>query len=674
MPRFRDVSHTCRPSDAERVKNRKVRERTIDPAALELLEVAQENNIETTFDRFLAQQPQCKFGTEGICCRFCMKGPCRIKALEGPGSRGICGASAWTIVARSVGLMIITGSASHSEHANHIAMALLEFAEGKTADYSIKDPVKLRNVALKLGVDVEGRNDKEIAHEIAKIGLEDLSRLKNMGESTWLTKSSIPARVEKFRDCNVVPHGIHATISDLCTQAHVGMDNDPVNLVFSAIRVALADVTGQLMATDISDALFGTPKPIVSEANMGVLDEDKVNFVVHGHNPLLSDIIVTTARGMEDEAIKAGAKGLNIVGMCCTGNEVLMRHGIPMLTSYTSQELAIVTGVCDAMVVDVQCIMPSIQKVAECYKTKIITTSDIVKIPGSVHLDFQVDSAVKSAKECIRVAIQAFKARKESNQPVRIPNYKTKIVSGFSLEALFDLFGSVNPENPVKYLTNAIIAGQLKGVIIMAGCNNTKSYQDENHITIMKEMLKNDVLVLTTGCSTYASSKFGLMDPAMVDELCGDGLKKFIHTIEEKSDLSTKLPPTFHVGSCVDNSRAYTLMMKMAEDMGVDTPKVPFVASAPEAMSGKATAIGSWLVAGGWPTHVGAMPPVEGSDLIYSILTQVAADVYGGHFIFEIDPVIGAQKLLSALEYRNWKLQIHMQKAEEFQTTLCQNY
>ncbi|KUO52163.1 MAG: carbon monoxide dehydrogenase [Desulfitibacter sp. BRH_c19] len=674
MPRFRDVDHTCRPSDADRVKNRKVRERTIDPAALELLEVAKENNIETTFDRFIAQQPQCKFGYEGLCCKFCMKGPCRIKALEGPGSRGICGASAWTIAARNVGLMIITGAASHSEHANHIAMALLEYAEGKASDYSIKDPEKLRAVAVRLDVDVEGKNDKEIAHEIAKISIEDLSRLKNMGESTWLTKSSIPERVEKFRQCNVVPHGIHATISDLCTQAHVGMDNDPVNIVFSAIRVALSDAAGEIMATEISDALFGTPKPVVTEANMGVLDKDKVNFVVHGHNPLLSDILVTTAREMEHEAIKAGAKGLNIVGMCCTGNEILMRQGIPILTSYTSQELAIVTGVCDAMVVDVQCIMPTIQKIAECYSTKIITTSDIVKIPGSMHIDYQVESATKNAKECIRIAIEAFKARKESNQPVKIPNHKTKIVSGFSLEALMDLFATVNSENPIKYLNNAIINGQLKGVILMAGCNNTKSYQDENHITIIKEMLKNDVLVLTTGCATYATSKFGLMDPDRVDEFCGEGLKKFIHAIEEKSELSTKLPPTFHVGSCVDNSRAYQLMMKMAEDLGVDTPKVPFVASAPEAMSGKATAIGSWLVAGGWPTHVGSMPPVEGSDLLYSILTQVAGDVYGGYFMFEMDPEIGAQKLLSALEYRNWKLKIHMQKAEEFQTPLCQNY
>ncbi|MEW6621541.1 MAG: anaerobic carbon-monoxide dehydrogenase catalytic subunit [Bacillota bacterium] len=674
MPRFRDLNHTCRPSPVERIKDKKSRERTIEPAALEMLEVARQNNVETAFDRFLAQQPQCKFGYEGICCRFCMKGPCRIKSLEGPGSRGICGASAWTIAARSVGLMIITGSAAHSEHANHLAMALLEYADGKAPDYSIKDPDKLKVVASKLGIDVDGKDIRALAKEIALKAVEDLSRLKNMGEANWLTSSCIPARNEVFRQCNVVPHGIHATISDLCSQAHVGMDNDPVNIVFGAIRVALADINSQLMATDISDIMFGTPQPIISQANMGVLDPDKVNFVVHGHNPLLSDIIVTTAREMNQEALAAGSKGINIVGICCTGNEVLMRHGIPMLTSYTTQELAIVTGACDAMVVDVQCIMPSIQKIAECYHTKIITTSDVAKIPGTIHFDFQVDHAEENAKLCIREAIEAFKERKAMNKPVVIPNYKDKIVSGFSLEALLKLFGAVTPENPIKYLTDAILNSQLKGVILMAGCNNTKSMQDEGHVIIIKEMLKNDVLVLTTGCSTYAAGKFGLMNPENVNSLCGEGLKKFIQKIEEESDLNIKLPPTFHIGSCVDNSRAFNLMMKMAQQLGVDTPKVPFVASAPEAMSGKATAIGSWLVASGWPTHVGSMPPVEGSDLLYSILTQIASDVYGGYFIFEMDPVVGAQKLLNALEYRTWKLRIHRQKAEEFNTKLCQVY
>ncbi|MCR4418859.1 MAG: anaerobic carbon-monoxide dehydrogenase catalytic subunit [Clostridia bacterium] len=674
MPRFRDPTHTARPSDAPRVPERRKRERTIDPAALEMLQKAQEANVTTAFDRFLAQQPQCQFGYTGICCRFCMAGPCRIRSLDGPGSRGICGASVWTIVARSVGLMILTGCASHAEHGNHMAQTLLEMAEGHAPDYSIKDPEKLRRVCRRVGIETEGRGELDLARELAEKALDDFSRLKGMGESTWVATTVTPGRNLKFRTHAVMPHGIHATISDLVTQAHVGMDDDPVNLVFSAIRVGLADYAGMHIATDLSDILFGTPEPVVSEANMGVLDADKVNIVLHGHNPLLSEIIVQAARELEPEAVAAGARGINLVGICCTGNEVLMRQGIPLVTSYASQELAICTGAVDAMCVDVQCIMPAIRSTAECFHTRIITTSDIVKIPGSYHIDYQTTNAARDARTAVRLAIEAFKERRESGRAVYIPQIKNTVVAGWSLEALMRLFAGLNPENPVRALNQAILEGELAGVILMAGCNNLKTFQDNSHITIMKEMLGNNVLVLATGCSAQAAAKLGLMDPARVDELCGEGLKSFLRRLEERADLKVGLPPVFHMGSCVDNTRASDLLMAMANDLGVDTPKVPFVASAPEAMSGKATSIGTWCVALGLPTHVGCMPPVEGSDLIYSILTQIAHDVYGGHFIFEMDPEVAARKLLNALEYRTWKLGVHHQVADRFETRLYQGY
>lgn len=426
------------------------------------------------------------------------------------------------------------------------------------------------------------------------------------------------------------------------------------------------------IATDLSDVLFGTPEPVVSEANLGTLDAEKVNIAVHGHNPLLSEMVVKAAKELEGEATAAGAKGINVVGICCTGNEVLMRRGVPLATSFASTELAIVTGAVDAMIVDVQCIMPSIRQVAECYHTEIITTSPIAKIPGSHHIDFRVENALEDAKKAIRIAIEAYKKR--DGRKVSIPDVKNKVVAGFSLEALMEIFGSVNPDNPISVLTDAIKSGELKGVVLMAGCNNLKTFQDNSHITIARELLKNDVFVLATGCSAHALAKHGLLAPEAVEEYAGEGLKNFLNRLNEKANLSTPLPPAFHVGSCVDNTRAADLLVAMAEELGVDTPKVPFVATAPEAMSGKATAIGSWFVALGVPTHVGSMPPIEGSDLMYSIVTQIAHDVYGGHFIFELDPEVAAKKILNALEYRTWKLGIHRQTAEKFETELCQNY
>lgn len=673
MPRFRDTSLTHRPSNkTPRVIDPKNFKRSVDPAVLEMIDVAKENNVITAFDRVLAQQPQCQFGYKGICCRFCMMGPCRIKSDEGPASRGICGANEWTIVARSVGLMILTGCASHAQHGNHIAHVLHMIAEGHAPDYSIKDPEKLARICKKVGIATEGKGDLALAGELAELALEDFKRLKGEGEATWITKMVTGDRNELYRSHMVMPHGIHATISDLVTQAHVGMDNDPVNLVFSAVRVGLADLAGKWIATDLSDIIFGTPRPVASEANMGVLAPGKVNIVVHGHNPLLSEMIVGAAREMEGEAKAAGATGIQLSGICCTGNEVLMRQGVPIVTSFASQELAICTGAVDAMVVDVQCIMPGLNTVAQCYGTRLITTSDIVKIPGSAHVDYQEATAMENARDVIRQAIEAYKER--GTRPVHIPNVKNKVVAGWSLEAIFELFKTVNPDNPVRVLNDAILSGELKGVILLAGCNNLKTFQDQAHLDITRAMLKNDVFVISTGCHAQACAKAGLMDPAKVDELCGPGLKNFYARITKNAKLEYGLPPVLHVGSCVDNSRAAELLMIMAKDLGVDTPKVPFVASAPEAMSGKATSIGTWAVTIGLPTQVGTMPPVEGSDLIYSILTQIAGDVFGGYFILEPDIEVSIQKLLNALEYRAWKLGVHRQVAEDFEVALCQNW
>ncbi|GAW91833.1 carbon-monoxide dehydrogenase, catalytic subunit [Calderihabitans maritimus] len=222
MPRFRDPEHTCRPSDAERVMDRKNRVRTIDPAAREMLEKAAQDNVITAFDRLVAQQPQCQFGYRGICCRFCMMGPCRIKADEGPASKGICGASAWTIVARSVGTLIATGAASHCEHARHIAHTVLEMAEGKTPDYGVTDGAKLRRVAKRIGLDVEGKSDTDLAREVAEKALEDFSRLPGFGESLWMHTTLNQGRIEKFQECDIMPSGVHGVISDLLAQAHTG--------------------------------------------------------------------------------------------------------------------------------------------------------------------------------------------------------------------------------------------------------------------------------------------------------------------------------------------------------------------------------------------------------------------------------------------------------------------
>lgn len=638
------------------------RNRAIDPAVLEVL--SRELPVDTAYDRYLAQQPQCKFGDTGVCCRVCLQGPCRITPKA---PKGICGATAYTIVARNLVRSALGGASAHSDHSKHILLTLKAMLDGHAPDYSIKSPEKLRAVAERFDIPTEGREDMEILADVVQLGMEDYMRMTG-GKVKWVEKTVTPGRVQKFNDCNIMPTSVFEAIASATAQTHMGMDADPVNLIFKTLEVALADYTGMHIGTDLSDVLFGVPTPVYTEANMGVITPGKVNIAVHGHNPLLSEMIVQAARELEGEAQAAGAEGIQLMGICCTGNEVLMRQGVPPVTNFLSQELPIMTGAIDAMVVDVQCIMPGLQSVAECYNTKIITTAQNAKIPSAHHIDFSEEKALDQAKVAIRLAIDSFNQRK--GKDCIIPSDKNKVVAGFSMEALFDLFSAINADAPIKVVTDALKSGELRGVVLFAGCNNLKVVHDEVHMTMAKELAKNNVLMLATGCVAGSYAKLGILTPEAVEAYAGDGLKAFINRLNDANadKLQGKLPLVFHVGSCVDNTRATNFATAIANDLGVDIPKIPFAASAPEAMSEKAVAIGSWNVAMGFPVHVGVTPPVTGSQLVNGIALQVAHDVYGGYFIWESDGVKAAAKLLEALDYRSWKLKVHEQTAEKFGT------
>jgi len=645
--------------------------RTCDPATVEILERCAECGVETTFDRYQQQTPQCAFGLNGLCCRVCIQGPCRINPKKPHEQRGICGATDYTIVARNIARMVAGGCSCHSDHGRHQALTLLHVAEGHAGDYAIADSEKLRRVAKRIGLEVEGKEDSELAREVALAALEDFGR-HDEKPLTFLWSNITEGRKAKFTHCNIVPTAIDRSVVEIIHQTAMGMDNDPVNIIFGALKTALSDYTGMHIATDISDILFGTPGPVVSRANLGVINPEYVNIAMHGHNPTLSSLVVDAAEALEDEAKAVGAKGVNVVGICCTGNELLMRDGVYLAANQSSQEMAILTGALEGMIVDIQCIAPAVAPLAKCYHTKLMCTTPIVKMPGTHYFDFREETALETAKEMVRLAIKAFKERDPSR--IDIPDHSSEVVAGFSLEALCDLFGKVNPDNPIRVLTEAIDEGEIRGVCLFAGCNNAKQVHDLGHLEVAKELARNDVFMVATGCAAVAYAKHGLMHPDGVEKYAGPGLKKFLKRLEDASDIKPGLPLIFHVGSCVDNSRAHDLQTAMAEEWGVDTPKVPFVASAPEAMHEKAISIGSGCVACGMPTHVGVMPHIEGSQLVYGVATQIAHDVYGGYFIFETDPAEGAKKLLEALDYRTWKLRVHRQTAEKFETPLAASY
>ncbi len=622
--------------------------KSTDPAVQEMIAKAERMNVDTVWDRYEAMQPQCGFGDTGLCCRHCLQGPCRIDPFgEGP-DKAICGASADVMVARGLDRAIAAGTAAHSGHARHLAHTLLKMAEGKAKDYSVKDEAKLRAVATRMNIPVEGRSDNEIALDLAKAALADFGEKDTpvMWAATVVTKD----RVKVLSDLGLVPKGIDYEVSEIMHRTLYGVDADAVNLLLAGLRCGVADLAGCYMGTDLADILFGTPTPVVTEANLGTLKADAVNIAVHGHNPVLSDLMVTVAGDMKKAATSAGASGINMVGICCTGNEVMMRHGIPSCTHSVSQEMALMTGALDAMVVDYQCIMPAVVNVAECMGTTIVTTMDLCKVTGATHVEFSEETAAEKAKEAIDIAIQNFTRRK--NNGVTIPEIKTPVVAGFSVEAIVAALSKVDAEDPLKPVVDNIKAGNIRGVCLFAGCNNVKVPQDKNFTIMARKLLKENVLTVATGCGAGALMRHGFMDPANVDELCGDGLKAVLTAIGEANDLGGPLPPILHLGSCVDNSRAVALAVAVADYLGVDTDKLPVVASAAEAVSEKAVSIGAYAVAAGLPTHVGVMLPVLGSPLVTEVLTDKVKDLTGGYFIVDLDPESAADRLLRAIDER----------------------
>jgi carbon-monoxide dehydrogenase catalytic subunit len=631
--------------------------KSADPAVNQLLDKCAtcEGLPTTMWDRYESMQPQCRFGELGVCCTICLQGPCRINPYGKEPTRGICGATDYTIVSRNLLRRIAAGTAAHSDHGRHIAHTLDALLQGKTDAYSIKSEDKVKAVAKRIGLETEGKDIKQLTREIVDEALKDFSRQHEDEPLTWLRTIITPERLEILNRCDVVPYNIDAVITETMHRTTMGVDADPVPLIFNGVKCAMADLAGEHISTDLSDILFGVPKMTVTETNLGVLKGDHVNLAMHGHNPVLSEVIADMSDEMVEEAKAAGAQGINIVGICCTGNELLVRRGIPLATNFASQEAALITGVVDAMVVDYQCVMPSLGMWAQCYHTQLVSTSNLCRQAGDVHIEFNPETAKEDAKRILRLAIEAFKNRKKED--IEIPDYKETTVVGFSLEQIKEILGTQS-DDPIQYLADQLKGGKIKGIAAMAGCNNLKTCHDDSHLRIARQLLGNDILIVATGCAAGAFVRAGLTTSKGTEEMAGEGLKEFLTTLGKGMGLEEALPPIWHMGSCVDNSRIHDLITAIANKMGVDIKDLPVVASAPEDMSEKAVAIGTWLVATGWPVHVGIVPFIYGSPLVTQIAEHTARDVYGGYFIFETDADEAARRLVNIIKHRRWKLGI----------------
>ena len=595
---------------------------TIAADARAMIERARDEGVTTVWDRLRAQQPQCGYCSLGVSCTTCSMGPCRIDPFgEGP-QRGVCGADADIIVARNLGRAIAAGASAHSDHGRDILEVFAATADEETTGYAIRDEAKLRGLAEELGVTTDGRSSQEIAHDVAEAMMEDFGTRK---DAIAMLDRVPEVRRELWQQLGITPRGIDRENVEMLHRTHMGVDNDYANILLHGLRASLSDGWGgSLVATELSDVMFGTPQPVMSKVNLGVLDEGKVNISLHGHNPLLSDVIVQAAQDEDLVALaqEKGAEGINLVGLCCTGNELQMRRGIPMAGNHLMQELIIMTGALDAMVVDYQCIMPSVTDVAKCFHTEVISTADKAKFPGATHISFDPHRGIEIGREIVRSGIMAYENRNPDR--VRLTGEPVEMMAGFSVEAIVGALGGTP-----QPLVDAIVAGKIRGAVGVVGCNNPKVKQDYGHVTLTRRLIENDILVLVTGCSAIANGKAGQMLPEAA-EMAGDGLREVCQALG--------IPPVLHMGSCVDNTRIIVLAAALANHLGVDISQLPLAGAAPEWYSEKAISIGAYVVASGISTVLGVQPPIFGSMNVVKLLADDLDGVVGAKFAVEPDP------------------------------------
>ncbi|MCP4362158.1 MAG: anaerobic carbon-monoxide dehydrogenase catalytic subunit [Chloroflexi bacterium] len=639
-------------------KMRTPEECTIDPAAQEMLIWADEIEVGTAFSR-ADKMPPCNIGAVGLCCKICGMGPCR---LVKEGDTGVCGATIDTIQARNLIRAIAAGAAAHSDHGRDMAFTLKAVANEKTEGYRIRDVAKLRSVARKYDIEIEGRPPAEIANELADLYISQFGQQK--GEVVVVNRA--PAkRLKLWRELNVVPRGIDREVVEALHRTHIGDDQEPEHILNHAVRTALADGWGgSMIATDISDILFGTPAPILGEANLGVLKEDMVNVIVHGHEPTLSQMIVAASQDPEiiEYARQAGTNGVNLAGICCTANEILMRQGIPAAGNFLHQELSILTGSVEAMVVDVQCIMQALVGLAENFHTKVITTSPKVKIKGATHIEFDERQALTTAKKILKVAVDNYANRGRT----KIPQIKEKLIPGFSHEYINYMLGG-SYRASFRPLNDAIRDGRIRGVAAIVGCNNPRSRQDYLHVKVTRDLLLQDVLVVETGCGAIAAAKLGLLlGEAGLDQV-GPGLREVCQTIG--------IPPVLHMGSCVDNTRILTVLTQMVAEggLGDDIDQIPAVGLAPEWMSEKALAIAAYCVASGAYVIFGGASPlsgmpdkVSGSDAVSHYISQGWEELYGGKLEFIGDPDEMIRRTLDHIDKKRAALGLRPYQPDHF--------
>nr|WP_315033688.1 anaerobic carbon-monoxide dehydrogenase catalytic subunit [uncultured Lachnoanaerobaculum sp.] len=609
-----------------------VLENTPDPAVREMILRQNQLGFDTTFDRFDSQQPQCGFGMAGICCKICNMGPCKITSKS---PKGVCGADADLIVARNLLRSAAAGAAQHGMHGREVILSLKWAAEGKL-DLPILGQQKIKDTAKAFGIKTERRSIKKIASELADILLEDMSRTIP-GDYKIIEALGSEERKKVWKELDILPISAYHEVFEAYHKTGVGTDGDWKSIMQQFLRCGLAFTYSGVVSTSIAtDGLFGVGDRVTSKVNIGALKKGYVNIAVHGHLPTLVSEIVRV--GQEEKFInlakEAGAKGIRFYGICCSGLSAMYRYaGVIPLSNAVSAELVLGTGALDLWIADVQDVFPSIMEVAKCFRTTVVTTSESARLPGAERFEYDhhhsnIGETRELAEKIVLRGIESFKDRQ--GIPVYIPPYEVDAEVGFSPEYVHKHYGSMKP------LYEAVKEGKILGIVNIVGCNNPKVVYEKCVIDVANALLRNNILILTNGCASFPLMKMGYCNVSG-QEHAGESLKEFLGD----------LPPVWHVGECIDNTKSSGIFAGVAGEAGKPLYEMPFAFSSPEWSNEKGidAALGFRLM--GINSYHCVEAQIHGSKNVIEFLKEGTKELLGSVMVVDTNPNSLGEKIVA---------------------------
>ncbi len=602
--------------------------------------------METSHHRVEGQSTKCGFGLQGVCCRLCANGPCRITPKA---PRGICGATADVIVARNFLRAVASGSGCYIHIVENTALNVKKTAEIKG---EIKGEKSLAKLAEIFGV--QGTDKWDTAKQVAQMVLDDLYK-PEYEKMELVEKMAYGPRFKRWQELNILPGGAKGEVFHGVVKCSTNLNSDPVDMYTDCLKLGISTgIYGLTLTNLLNDVLLGEPELRMAPVGLRVIDPDYINIMITGHqHTIFVDLQERlTSKEAVAKAQAAGAKGFKLVGCTCVGQDLQLRgaHYTEVFdghagNNYTS-EAVLATGGIDAVLSEFNCTLPGIEPICDELMIKQICLDDVAKKANAELKPFKFEEREKQSEEIIDEIVEAYKARRGKVTMNLQPEHgNDHTLTGVSEGSLKEFLGG-----NWKPLIDLIVSGDIKGVAGVVGCSNlTAGGHDVLTVDLVKELISRDIIVLTAGCSSGGIENCGLMTPEAA-KLAGPKLR----AVCEKLNI----PPVLNFGPCLAIGRLEIVATELAEALGIDIPQLPLVLSAAQWLEEQALADGCFGLALGLPLHLGLPPFVTGSNLAVKLLTEDMKSLTGGQVIINPDAKASADILEKIIEEKRAGLNI----------------